>query len=179
MSFNRLPVKIKNIRKRSKCGISVLRKTAGPSVSAIQKAPMDDSNTHMRSHRPAGRGHNSPNTQSIPVYARPAPSTHAGLTIILKAVGVQFVGQCWREPSGAEAWQFRVSGQLPGGSLSGRVQSWCTMLSVWLTETEPSWRSRCHWKVVLREPTSSSSFSCSLANSINTCGTKGSKESLE
>lgn len=51
MSFNGLPVKIKNIRKRSKCGISVLRKTAGPSVSANQKAPMDDSNTHMRSHR--------------------------------------------------------------------------------------------------------------------------------
>lgn len=44
-------MKIKNIRKRSKCGISVLRKTAGPSVSANQKAPMDDSNTHMRSHR--------------------------------------------------------------------------------------------------------------------------------
>lgn len=51
LSFNGLPVKIKNIRKRSKCGISVLRKTAGPSVSANQKAPMDDSNTHMRSHR--------------------------------------------------------------------------------------------------------------------------------
>lgn len=53
----------------------------------------------------------------------------------------------------------------------GLAHSWCTMLSVWLTDTAPSCLNLCHWKVVLREPTSSSSFSCSLANSMKTCKT--------
>lgn len=59
-----------------------------------------------------------------------------------------------------------------GGRLGPAGQSWCTVLSAWLTDTGPSWRRRCQWKVVLSEPTSSSSFSCSLANSMNTCGKK-------
>lgn len=52
------------------------------------------------------------------------------------------------------------------------AHSWCTMLSAWLMDTGPSWRRRRHWKVVLSVPTSTSSFSCSLANSMNTCRTQ-------
>lgn len=52
------------------------------------------------------------------------------------------------------------------------AHSWCTTLSAWLMDTGPSWRRRRHWKVVLSVPTSTSSFSCSLANSINTCRTQ-------
>lgn len=54
---------------------------------------------------------------------------------------------------------------------TGLAHSWCTMLSAWLMDTGPSCLSLCHWKVVPSDPTSSSSFSCSLANSMKTCRT--------
>lgn len=98
--------------------------------------------------------------------------------------GPHTVSPCECEPPGPQTVSEPNPQALkPGGgqsrsnhqSAASSAQSWCTMLSEWLPDTEPSWRRRRHWKVVLSEPISSSSFSCSLANSMNNCETQRSK----
>lgn len=133
-------------------------------------APEDEGNTHARL-RPGERGATAAPSPSAHVHSPGArePPARTGRS-------VASVGQAERASAGVNPQVLKPGrsgsvrpGRPPPAPPSAGAQSWCTMLSAWLTDTGPSWRRRCHWKVVLREPTSSSSFSCSLANSINTC----------
>lgn len=140
-------------------------------------APVEEGYTHAHL-RPRERGRNSPepehtHSQSQCMWA-PPPRTVPFIDGRWTSVCVERRVLAWtlRRRSLAGLGLVRP-GQSPACSLSqSEFQSWCTMLSVWLTDTGPSWRRRCHWNVVLRDPTSSSSFSCSLANSIKTCQTE-------
>ena len=151
-----------------------------PRLALFRKhgAPVDEGYTHAHL-RPREKGRNSPepehtHTVSPSVCEPPHPGLFCSFTggELQCAWSGRVLAWTLRRRSLAGLGLVRP-GQSPACSLcQSEFQSWCTMLSVWLTDTGPSWRRRCHWNVVLRDPTSSSSFSCSLANSIKTFRTE-------
>lgn len=108
-----MKIKKHTIRKRSRCRISVSRKTAGPSVSVIQKTRSTSGRgSHTCTPQTQRKGATtalSLNTHTVsPPPCMRAPTQVCPVHLRAVSVGLRGAGECWREPSGAEAWQVGI-----------------------------------------------------------------------